>query len=138
MNKCIVLQIKKEIKESRVRITSKVTTVSPLPISTYCDQPKLSSSIIFIFLINQTKFFYYWCKKWQESTSSLFWLFIWLFQLIMKVVDIINNSQDEVRSTVLVSASAIGYYGSCPSQFLLVLSFIKSLNNMYTSILLLI
>ncbi|KAL6346496.1 hypothetical protein AAG906_000114 [Vitis piasezkii] len=34
-------EIKKEIKESRVRITSKVTTVSPLPISTYCDQPKL-------------------------------------------------------------------------------------------------
>lgn len=29
----------------------------------------------------------------------------------MKVVDLINNLQDEVRPTVLVSATAVGYYG---------------------------
>lgn len=33
-------------------------------------------------------------------------------RITSKVVDIINNSQDEVRPTVLVSASAIGYYGA--------------------------
>lgn len=30
----------------------------------------------------------------------------------MKVVDLINDSQDEVRPTVLVSATAVGYYGT--------------------------
>lgn len=59
---------------------------------------------------------YYWWKKWY-LLLSLFWWFIWLFQLIMKVVDIINDSQDDVRPKVLVSASAIGYYGLCLSQF---------------------
>ncbi|KAF8405328.1 hypothetical protein HHK36_010232 [Tetracentron sinense] len=33
-----------------------------------------------------------------------------------KVVDLINESQDDVRPTVLVSATAIGYYGSSEAQ----------------------
>ncbi|XP_052186427.1 epimerase family protein SDR39U1 homolog, chloroplastic isoform X1 [Diospyros lotus] len=33
-----------------------------------------------------------------------------------KVVDLINNSQDEVQPTVLVSATAVGYYGSSETQ----------------------
>lgn len=32
-------------------------------------------------------------------------------------MDIINGSQDEVRPSVLVSASAIGYYGLSPLHF---------------------
>lgn len=39
------------------------------------------------------------------------WLFSWPFHLIVKVVDLINNAPDAVRPTVLVSATAVGYYG---------------------------
>ncbi|GMP64019.1 hypothetical protein CsSME_00025472 [Camellia sinensis var. sinensis] len=34
----------------------------------------------------------------------------------MKVVDLINGSQDDVRPTVLVSATALGYYGSSETR----------------------
>lgn len=33
--------------------------------------------------------------------------------MIVKVVDLINDAQDDVRPTVLVSATAVGYYGLC-------------------------
>ncbi|PIA57197.1 hypothetical protein AQUCO_00600137v1 [Aquilegia coerulea] len=33
-----------------------------------------------------------------------------------KVVDLINNSEDNVRPTVLVSATAVGYYGTSKTQ----------------------
>ncbi|GMP64018.1 hypothetical protein CsSME_00025472 [Camellia sinensis var. sinensis] len=33
-----------------------------------------------------------------------------------KVVDLINGSQDDVRPTVLVSATALGYYGSSETR----------------------
>lgn len=34
------------------------------------------------------------------------------FQLIVKVIDLINDLPDAVRPSVLVSATAVGYYGS--------------------------
>jgi hypothetical protein len=50
-------------------------------------------------------------KKWWAFRISHVWLFIWPFQLIVKVVDLINDAPDAVRPTILVSATAVGYYG---------------------------
>lgn len=36
-----------------------------------------------------------------------------LFSLILQVVDLINKSPSDLRPTVFVSATAVGYYGMC-------------------------
>lgn len=52
--------------------------------------------------------------KWYKEISTMFLLTVdgpvWL---IMKVVDLINNSPIDARPSVLVSATAVGYYGMC-------------------------
>lgn len=49
----------------------------------------------------------------KRIKNSLFLFYTWSFLLMVKVVGLINDAQDDVRPTVMVSATAVGYYGLC-------------------------
>lgn len=53
--------------------------------------------------------------KKKDQNLHVFWFASLLdyYSWLVKVVDIINQSRDDVRPRVLVSATAIGYYGAC-------------------------
>lgn len=82
------LQIKKEIKDSRVRVTSKVSTHYSFDCSSY-----------WLVILIHNSFFFLLCGN------------------FIKVVELINNSPLDARPTVLVSATAVGYYGLSPKFF---------------------
>lgn len=58
-------------------------------------------------------------KRGKKKSKSASFVFLWFASLLdyynwlVKVVDIINRLSDDVRPRVLVSATAIGYYGEC-------------------------
>lgn len=99
------LQIKKDIKQSRIRVTSKASVLFIL-FTVVC----VSQNI-------QTKVFSFIIEFWNDAIlRKVMRIRDFSILFFLKVVDLINNSRPEVRPTVLVSATAVGYYGTFLAQ----------------------
>lgn len=105
----MILQIKKEIKQSRVRVTSKVF----LCLESINFFRERNTRLSFIYPLKLVNF-----ARSHSSISDPCLCWAWVYEHFLQVVDLINDSTSDVRPEVLISATAVGFYGISPNSTL--------------------